>query len=85
MFWLLLLYMNSIFSFYQGGDVKMPPSGPAGFTAPPPPPPPPPPMDDEPSDNDQSEINRDALFKELRKGTEITKGNYIFIHATIIR
>lgn len=57
----------------QGGDVKMPPTGPAGFTAPPPPPPPPPPMDDDIS-NAQVDIDRDALFKELSKGTEITKG-----------
>lgn len=51
----------------------MPPTGPAGFTAPPPPPPPPPPMDDDIS-NAQVDIDRDALFKELSKGTEITKG-----------
>lgn len=58
----------------QGGDVKMPPTGPAGFTAPPPPPPPPPPMDDDDISNAQVDIDRDALFKELSKGTEITKG-----------
>lgn len=57
----------------RGGDAKMPPSDPAGFTAPPPPPPPPPPMsDDDASEHDQSEA-RDALFKDISKGIDITK------------
>ena len=47
-----------------------------GPAAPPPPPPPPPPeMSDDVSSSSSSDKQRNALFADLNKGEEVTKGN----------
>nr|XP_057902255.1 adenylyl cyclase-associated protein 1 isoform X1 [Doryrhamphus excisus] len=51
-----------------------PPSAPGGCAPPPPPGPPPPPMDISETCGDSDNTNRNALFKAINKGSDITKG-----------